>query len=211
MPDLQDGESAEVQGSARVPYILKNVGGVYSCTCPAWRNQSKPIEQRSCKHSRGYLGEQAEQERLGGSAAMPATAGHPGRGTTSVARQHRAAAARRDRDVAGAERARWPSGGSPASKHPAATAMRVAMQLVVAPDGGVRCVYGEEIALQSLGRVEIRRASHVEPDAQGRWFAGLGPVGGPMLGPFQRRSDALAAEVGWLEANRLTSTSERRV
>ena len=26
MPDLKDGESAEVQGSARTPYILKNVG-----------------------------------------------------------------------------------------------------------------------------------------------------------------------------------------
>ena len=35
MPDLKDGESAQVQGSARLPYILKNVGGVYSCSCPA--------------------------------------------------------------------------------------------------------------------------------------------------------------------------------
>ena len=31
MPDLKDGESTHVQGSARAPYILKNVGGVYSC------------------------------------------------------------------------------------------------------------------------------------------------------------------------------------
>ena len=69
MRDLQDGESAEVQGSARAPYILKNVGGVYSCTCPAWRNQSVPIERRTCKHLRGYRGEQAERERLG---ALPA-------------------------------------------------------------------------------------------------------------------------------------------
>ena len=52
MPDLKDGESAQVQGSARAPYILKNVGGVYSCTCPAWRNQSQPIERRTCKHLR---------------------------------------------------------------------------------------------------------------------------------------------------------------
>ena len=65
MPDLQDGESAQVQGSARAPYILKNVGGVYSCTCPAWRNQSLPIERRTCKHLRAYRGEQAERERLG--------------------------------------------------------------------------------------------------------------------------------------------------
>ena len=65
MPDLKDGESDEVQGSARAPYILKNVGGVYSCTCPAWRNQSLPIEHRTCKHLRAYRGEQMERERLG--------------------------------------------------------------------------------------------------------------------------------------------------
>ena len=37
MPELLEGESAELQGSARSPYVLKNVGGVYSCSCPAWR------------------------------------------------------------------------------------------------------------------------------------------------------------------------------
>ncbi len=71
MPDLQDGESAEVQGSARLPYILKNVGGVYSCTCPAWRNQSLGIEQRTCKHLRHLRGEDAERERLGHAAPLP--------------------------------------------------------------------------------------------------------------------------------------------
>jgi len=65
MPDLKDGETAEVKGSARNPYIIKNVGGVYSCSCPAWRNQSVSIERRTCKHIRGFRGEQAEQERLG--------------------------------------------------------------------------------------------------------------------------------------------------
>jgi DNA ligase-1 len=39
MPDLLDGQSVEIQGSGRLPYVLKNVGGVYSCSCPAWRNQ----------------------------------------------------------------------------------------------------------------------------------------------------------------------------
>ena len=75
MPDLKDGESAQVQGSARAPYILKNVGGVYSCTCPAWRNQSLPIERRTCKHLRAYRGEQMERQRLGSlPTASPATA-----------------------------------------------------------------------------------------------------------------------------------------
>lgn len=71
MPDLRDGESAEVQGSARTPYILKNVGGLYSCSCPAWRNQSLPIERRTCKHLRAYRGDQVERERLG---PLPAAA-----------------------------------------------------------------------------------------------------------------------------------------
>jgi DNA ligase-1 len=65
MPDLADGESVEVQGSARLPYVLKNVGGVYSCSCPAWRNQSLGIERRSCKHLRVFRGEAAERERIG--------------------------------------------------------------------------------------------------------------------------------------------------
>ncbi len=75
MPDLKDGETAEVKGSARDPYILRNVGGVYSCTCPAWRNQSVAIERRTCKHLRAYRGEQAEKDRLGSLApAAPKTA-----------------------------------------------------------------------------------------------------------------------------------------
>ena len=39
-----------------------------------------------------------------------------------------------------------------------------------------------------------RRASHVEPDADGRWWADLSPVAGPRLGPFEVRSAALDAE-----------------
>src|SRR5207302_229223 len=70
MADLQDGESVQMQGSGSKPYILKNVGGVYSCTCPAWRNQSIGIERRTCKHLRQYRGEQAEIERIG--SALPA-------------------------------------------------------------------------------------------------------------------------------------------
>lgn len=66
MPDLPDGESLEIQGSGSRPYVVKNVGGVYSCTCPAWRNQSLPIEKRTCKHLRKLRGDQAEETRIGG-------------------------------------------------------------------------------------------------------------------------------------------------
>lgn len=65
MFDLNDGESVEVHGSGAKPYVLKNVGGVYSCTCPAWRNQSEPIERRTCKHLRKLRGDAAEETRLG--------------------------------------------------------------------------------------------------------------------------------------------------
>jgi DNA ligase-1 len=65
MPDLADGESIEMQGSGKAPYVLKNTGGVYSCTCPAWRNQSLAIERRTCKHLRKLRGEAAETERVG--------------------------------------------------------------------------------------------------------------------------------------------------
>lgn len=64
MPDIRDGESVEMQGSGKKPYVLKNVGGVYSCSCPAWRNQSLPIDQRTCKHLKKYRGETAELDRV---------------------------------------------------------------------------------------------------------------------------------------------------
>lgn len=73
------------------------------------------------------------------------------------------------------------------------------MQLVVHPDGDVACVYDEAIDLAALGLLSIERGSHVEPDQQGRWLADLQPVGGPVLGPFPLRSQALAAERQWLE------------
>ncbi len=74
------------------------------------------------------------------------------------------------------------------------------MQLIVALDGHVRCIYGEEIDLAVLGHVDIKRASHVEPTHDGRWLADLRPVAGPVLGPFPKRSEALSAEVAWMEA-----------
>jgi DNA ligase-1 len=74
MTDLQDGESIEMQGSGSKPYVLKNVGGVYSCTCPAWRNQSLAIERRTCKHLRKLRGDAAEEARIGGAVPVRAKA-----------------------------------------------------------------------------------------------------------------------------------------
>jgi hypothetical protein len=78
------------------------------------------------------------------------------------------------------------------------------MQITISPQGGLRCVYTETIDLAQLGQLSISRGSYVEPDATGHWFADLAPVDGPRLGPFQRRSDALAAESQWLEQHWLS-------
>ncbi|QOV88444.1 hypothetical protein [Humisphaera borealis] len=78
------------------------------------------------------------------------------------------------------------------------------MTLLILPDGTAKCVYAETIDLNRLGDIAVTRASHVEPDSQGQWWADLSPVSGPALGPFTRRSDALAAETDWLGRNWLT-------
>jgi hypothetical protein len=78
------------------------------------------------------------------------------------------------------------------------------MDLVVGPQGTIRAIYGETLDFRALGRPSVTRASRVEPDAEGRWSADLGPVGGPVLGPFDLRSAALEAEVAWLGANWLS-------
>ena len=75
------------------------------------------------------------------------------------------------------------------------------MDLLILPGGSVRAVYGEGIDLAALGRPAIARAGHVEPDADGRWLADLAPVAGLVLGPFDLRSEALRAELAWLEAH----------
>jgi hypothetical protein len=75
------------------------------------------------------------------------------------------------------------------------------MQIIISPGGTVRCIYDEAIDLAALGKPVIMRASHVEPTTDGSWQADLSPVDGPVLGPFGRRSEALAAEVEWLQAN----------
>ena len=95
-------------------------------------------------------------------------------------------------------------------------------------DGNARTIYGEEIDLAELGVVELRRASHVEPTKElsdlaraqlldkfeditdhlaaskelrnrQRWWADMMPMNGPVLGPFDTRSEALEAERVWID------------
>jgi hypothetical protein len=80
--------------------------------------------------------------------------------------------------------------------------MTAEMELVVSTDGVARCIYDEALDLRALGKLHITRASHVEPDAAGYWWADMGPVDGPVLGPYRSRSEALGAERGWLRCRR---------
>ena len=68
-------------------------------------------------------------------------------------------------------------------------------------DGNMETIYNDDMNLEEFGKLNIKRASHVEPTDDGQWTADMSPVGGPILGPFSKRSIALEEEVKWLEAN----------
>ena len=76
--------------------------------------------------------------------------------------------------------------------------------LSIRATGEIVTIHDDEICatLRTCGSIHIRRASHVEPDvdAAGRvtWSADMSPVGGPLLGPFPTRGEALRAETAWI-------------
>jgi hypothetical protein len=76
--------------------------------------------------------------------------------------------------------------------------MEATMTIFISPSGDARYVYAEAIDLSALGEMQFVRASRVEPDGGGEWWADLCPIGGPVLGPFTWRSVALSAEIAWL-------------
>jgi hypothetical protein len=69
--------------------------------------------------------------------------------------------------------------------------------------GGIRGIYTDDFHWHLLGKILVQRASQVEPDHLGLWWADLSLSNGPKIGPFARRADAIAAEVRWLERNHL--------
>lgn len=76
------------------------------------------------------------------------------------------------------------------------------VEICVEADGSLNFVHDDRVtgAVAALGDLRIQRASHVEADAAGCWWADLAPVGGPKLGPYPpgQRHQALADEVAWL-------------
>jgi hypothetical protein len=76
------------------------------------------------------------------------------------------------------------------------------LKIKVEPDGTVTHIYTEKLDLSGIGKAQTRRASHVEPNDNNEWTADMVlSNNGPILGPFPTRSEALAAEVEWLEMN----------
>lgn len=73
----------------------------------------------------------------------------------------------------------------------------------ISPSGNITFIYSDELrGLLSLGSPTIKRVSHVEPYPYlntTAWYADLELIGGPKLGPFAYRRDALLAERVWLE------------
>jgi hypothetical protein len=72
------------------------------------------------------------------------------------------------------------------------------IQLLILARALATQIYTESISLQSLGAIRISRASHVESDGAGNWWADLSPSHGPVLGPFPQCSLAMHAEHDWL-------------
>lgn len=72
--------------------------------------------------------------------------------------------------------------------------------LFITPDGDVRFIHDDDVAeaLHPVGTPTTKRASDVEPTVCGNWAADMKRVGGPVLGPFATRREALRAEVLWL-------------
>ena len=67
--------------------------------------------------------------------------------------------------------------------------------------GDVACIYDDKHLplFEAIGgKLEVTRASEVDPDPDGGWIANLARSGGPVLRGFTRREDAIAAEVEWL-------------
>jgi hypothetical protein len=94
------------------------------------------------------------------------------------------------------------------------------VRIVIPPQGEARALYSPQAhqLLAAVGTVQTRRASRVEPSEslcpvavqwllqrgtdslrEGDWWADLLPVQGPVLGPFETRDAAVAAELVWLQ------------
>lgn len=74
--------------------------------------------------------------------------------------------------------------------------------ILIDQDGDLEFIWDDELAfVLAEGKADIRRASQVEPVGS-QWEADMSPSGGPSLGLFDLRQDAIAAEITWLQDNK---------
>lgn len=84
------------------------------------------------------------------------------------------------------------------------------MKITFEVDGRIKFIYDDtvaEVMREVGGKLNVKRASHVEPTVcdlyEGGpkfdgWQADMSPVGGPVLGPYGTRGQALDAERNYL-------------
>lgn len=76
------------------------------------------------------------------------------------------------------------------------------MKLLVSPEGVITAIYSDDLVplIKEAEKVNISRASHVEPDDKGQWWATMKPFGEEvLLGPFETHKEAITEEVNYLE------------
>lgn len=74
------------------------------------------------------------------------------------------------------------------------------IELIIDEDAVIHAIYNDALRplFDEASFSEVRRASHVEPCGGGRWTADMGPVGGPVLGPFDTHEQAIQAETAYI-------------
>lgn len=80
---------------------------------------------------------------------------------------------------------------------------------IIVKGNTIRYIYDDALnSFNEHGLAQTVRASYVE-SIDGLWWADLAPSGGPKLGPFKLRSEALKAEVAWLTENNIPLDSSQ--
>lgn len=70
-------------------------------------------------------------------------------------------------------------------------------------EGTTKQIYNDDFVILALKVERIKRASSVEllHERSQQWKADMFLSGGPVLGPYRRRDEAIKAEIDWLERN----------
>ena len=85
------------------------------------------------------------------------------------------------------------------------------MTIIFGTDGHLRFIYDDatkRLVDDFTTNAVIRRASNVEPTHDGQWEADMALAGGPVLGPYEDRGDALSEERAWLNLNNIPVPKE---